>query len=182
MLMEKGEHLKEVGIQAIINIRASLNLGLSEVQKVNFPNTIPVIRPCIPLTEIPHPEWVAGFITGEGCFFIKVNKGRNKVGVGVQLVFQVAQHIRDESLLKNFIAFFKCGHYIKPLNQEWGYFQCTKLSDNYNIIIPFFSQYLIRGVKAKDFSDWVKAVELINKGEHLTIAYARNISAMESAL
>jgi len=35
-----------------------------------------------------------------GMFFIKVNKGRNKVGVGVQLVFQVAQHIRDELLLK----------------------------------------------------------------------------------
>ena len=63
MLMEQGDHLKVEGIQAIINIRASLNLGLSEVQKVNFPNTIPVIRPCIPLTEKPHPEWMAGFIT-----------------------------------------------------------------------------------------------------------------------
>jgi LAGLIDADG DNA endonuclease family protein len=37
---------------------------------------------------------MAGFITGEGCFFIKVNKNRNKAGVGVQLVFQVSQHIR----------------------------------------------------------------------------------------
>ena len=96
--------------------------------------------------------WIYYYL-GEGCFFIKLNKGRNKVGVGVQLVFQVAQHIRDESLLKSFIAFFKCGHYVKPLNQEWGYFQCTKLSDNYNIIIPFCSKYppSIRGVKAKDF-------------------------------
>lgn len=182
MLMEQGDHLKVEGIQAIINIRASLNLGLSEVQKLNFPNTIPVIRPCIPLTEKPHPEWMAGFITGEGCFFIKLNKGRNKVGVGVQLVFQVAQHIRDESLLKSFIAFFKCGHYVKPLNQEWGYFQCTKLSDNYNIIIPFCSQYPIRGVKAKDFSDWVKAAELINKGEHLTTEGSYKIISIKAGM
>ena len=47
-----------------------------------------------------------------------------------------------------------------PLNQEWGYFQCTKFFDNYNLIIPIFSQYPIRGVKAKDFSDWVKAAPL----------------------
>lgn len=90
------------GIQTIINIRASLNLGLSEVQKVNFPNTIPVIRPC--LTEKIHPEWMAGFITGEGCFFIKITKGRNKVGVGVQLVFQLAQDI--SGIIKKFYIFF----------------------------------------------------------------------------
>ena len=63
MLIEQGNHLNKEGLQEIVNIRASLNLGLSEVQKVNFPNTIPVIRPCIPLTEKPHPEWMAGFIT-----------------------------------------------------------------------------------------------------------------------
>jgi hypothetical protein len=39
MLIIKGEHLKEVGLQSIINIRASLNLGLSEVLKTAFPNT-----------------------------------------------------------------------------------------------------------------------------------------------
>ena len=41
--MIKGEHLKKEGLQSIINIRASLNLGLSEVLKAAFPNTIPVV-------------------------------------------------------------------------------------------------------------------------------------------
>lgn len=60
LLMEQGEHLREKGLQAIINIRASLNLGLSEVLKAAFPNTIPVVRPLISLrskkVEIPQPE------------------------------------------------------------------------------------------------------------------------------
>ena len=110
---------------------------------------------------------MAGFITAEGCFFISLNKNRNKVGIGFQLVFQVSQHIRDEALLKSFTDFFKCGYYVKPLNQEWGLFQCTKFFDNFNIIIPFCKKYPIRGAKAKDFLDWVKAAELINEGEHL---------------
>jgi hypothetical protein len=56
MLIIQGEHLKEVGLQSIINIRASLNLGLSEALKTAFPNTIPIIRPLVPKAEIPHHE------------------------------------------------------------------------------------------------------------------------------
>lgn len=168
MLIEKGEHLKVEGLQSIINIRASLNLGLSENLKTTFPNTIPVVRPLIPRTEVPHPEWMAGFLSGECCFFIKLDKGRNKAGVGVQLVFQVAQHVRDEALLRSFVTYFNCGQYVNPLQKEWGLFRCTKFSDIYNIIIPFCNQHPILGVKAKDYSDWVKAAERINKGDHLT--------------
>ena len=46
-------------------------------------------------------------------FFIKVNKGRNNAGVGLQLVFQVLQHIRYEKLLKSLVTLFECGPYVK---------------------------------------------------------------------
>jgi LAGLIDADG endonuclease len=61
---------------------------------------------------------MAGFITGEGCFFIKVNKSRNKAAVAVQLVFKVSQHIRDQELLKSFLSYFNCGQYINSLQKE----------------------------------------------------------------
>jgi len=61
---------------------------------------------------------MAGFITGEGCFFIKVNKSRKKEGVGVQIVLQVSQHIRDQELLKSFVSYFNCGQYINSLQKE----------------------------------------------------------------
>ena len=167
-----------------------MNLGLSEVKKTKtqtktkktFPNTIPIIRPLVPKAEIPHRDWMAGFITGEGCFFIKVNKSRNKAGVGVQLVFQVSQHIRDQELLKSFASYFNCGQYINSLQKEWGYFQCTKFSDIYNIIIPFCSQHSIRGIKAKDFLDWVKAAEIINKGDHLTREGSSKIISIKTGM
>lgn len=69
LLIEQGEHLTVNGLQAILNIRATLNLGLSEVLKAAFPYTIPVTRPHNTIrAEIPHSEWMAGFITGEGMF------------------------------------------------------------------------------------------------------------------
>jgi hypothetical protein len=61
---------------------------------------------------------MAGMTTGEGCFFVKVNKGRNKSGAGVQLVFQLAQHLRDKLLLESFVAYFNCGRVVCPTGKD----------------------------------------------------------------
>jgi len=52
----EGEHLSAKGLQEIVNIRASINLGLSDSLKTIFPDTLPVTRPQIENTSIPHPE------------------------------------------------------------------------------------------------------------------------------
>lgn len=49
-----------------------------------------------------------------------------------------------------------------------GEFQCSKFSDIYEKIIPFFKKYQIRGVKAQDWQDWCIIAELIKKKAHLT--------------
>lgn len=45
MIMEQGQHLTASGIQAIINIRATLNKGLTPVLMEAFPSTVAVPRP-----------------------------------------------------------------------------------------------------------------------------------------
>jgi hypothetical protein len=155
---------------------------LSEVLKAAFPDTIPVPRPNVETQKIPHPEWVAGFTSGEGCFFVKITKGRNNVGIGIQLVFQITQHIRDEELIKNLVTYFGCGRLVVPNNKEWGYYQCTKFEDNYNIILDFFFKYPIRGVKAMDFSDWAKVAEIIKKGGHLTKEGSSEVVKIKSGM
>jgi len=52
-LINNNMHLTEEGLLQIINIRASINLGLSNLQKSNFPNYKPVARPVINTTKIP---------------------------------------------------------------------------------------------------------------------------------
>jgi len=53
--------LTEDGLQQIINLRASMNLGLSDLQKSKFPNYNPVARPIISSTEVTDSNWIAGF-------------------------------------------------------------------------------------------------------------------------
>lgn len=66
------EHLKSTGFQEVVNIRASMNLGLTDILKTAFPDTVPVPRPLIEDNKIFCPEWLAGFTAGEGCFFINI--------------------------------------------------------------------------------------------------------------
>jgi hypothetical protein len=56
--------------------------------------------------------------------------------------------------------------------QSSGYNCCSltvvKYSDITNLIIPFFLNYHVLGVKQKDFSDWCKVANLMKEGSHLT--------------
>lgn len=55
-LVKGKEHLTPEGLQKIVNIKASINLGLSEKLRVAFPETIPVARPLVIDQEIKDPN------------------------------------------------------------------------------------------------------------------------------
>lgn len=54
-ILKRKEHLTLGGLQEIINIRASLNTGLSNELKTAFPNTIPAPRSIVEFSAIPDP-------------------------------------------------------------------------------------------------------------------------------
>ena len=55
-ILSLKEHLTWEGLQKIINIRATLNFGLSKELQLMFPETIPVPRPSKETCLIPHPQ------------------------------------------------------------------------------------------------------------------------------
>lgn len=56
LLMQRKEHLTEEGLNKIVAIKASMNIGLSKKLQVAFPNINPVARLLIRTQKIPHPE------------------------------------------------------------------------------------------------------------------------------
>ena len=70
--MKEKKHLTSEGLQNIVNIRASMNKGLSKSLKAAFPNTIPLKRPKIVNQVIKDPNWISGFATAESCFFLLI--------------------------------------------------------------------------------------------------------------
>ena len=73
-MVNAKEHLTIEGIHKIVSNKASINRGLTDELKVAFPNTIPALKSLAVNTEIPHPYWMAGFTSGEGCFSVTKKK------------------------------------------------------------------------------------------------------------
>lgn len=127
-----------------------------------------VSRPLIIDQKILDPYWLAGFTSGEGCFYIGISSKANS-GVQVQLIFSLTQHNRDEALMNSLISYFNCGH-IKKSKYSWLTFNVTSFSDINEKIIPFFNKYNVLGIKSQDFVDWCKVVGasglLVNNKAH----------------
>ena len=71
-LMQNKAHLTSEGLQQIINIKSSMNLGISDELKFNFINTVPVKRPTIKTNKIQDFNWISGFVSGDGNFFVDI--------------------------------------------------------------------------------------------------------------
>jgi hypothetical protein len=52
-IIKRKDHLTFSGLQEIVNLKASMNLGLSDELKALFPNTVPTFRPKVNFKGIP---------------------------------------------------------------------------------------------------------------------------------
>lgn len=133
------------------------------------------VRPLVPNLPIPAPQWLAGFATAEGCFFVVIYKSKSsKLGEAVQLKFILVQHIRDEQLMVSIKEYFGCGNIL--IKRETIHLTVSNFLDLTNKIIPFFKKYSILGNKAQDFTDWCKVAELIINKTHLTLREAGGLN------
>jgi hypothetical protein len=60
-LMNNKAHLTLKGLHQIVNIKAAMNLGLSDLLKSDFIDFTPLERPVINTENIPDPNWITGF-------------------------------------------------------------------------------------------------------------------------
>ena len=107
VLVNNKAHLTIEGLNKIINIKVSMNLGLSDKLKLEFPNYIPVERPIINIDNINlDPNWISGFISAEGNFDVRIPVTNTNLGHRVQLRFRVTQHSRDIKLMNKIVKYF----------------------------------------------------------------------------
>jgi len=181
VLMDQKKHLNLEGIIKILSIRASMNIGLSRELKVVFPNITPVPRPLVELPENIDPNWLAGFTTAEGCFFVDIKKSlSHKSGVQISLLFQIVQHSRD-TLLFNLIQKY-LGYGKIYTEKNIVKFIVTRFLDLDLKIIPLFEKYPIQGVKSLDYVDFCKVAALMKENCHKTKEGLEQIRDIKSGM
>ena len=167
-IINRKDHLNINGLQEIVNLKASLNLGVTHKLKAFFPNTVAVPRAKFNFNGIPDPYWVSGFAEGEGCFFVSVYESiKSRLGIAIQLVFRITQHSRDIELLRTIEKFFGCGR-VEKRNQKACDFTVNSFKDFEQKIVPFFLKYPLQGSKLLNFEDFNKVVKIMTIKGHLT--------------
>jgi len=115
-----------------------------------------------------NPYWIAGFVDGEGTFYVGINK-QPSMTIGYQVLpeFRVVQHKKDIKLLYALKEFFNCG--VVRINHDDRYeVRIRNIEQLINIVNPFFDKYQLNTQKRFDFLKFKKIINLIDKNEHLT--------------
>lgn len=190
-IIKLQEHLTEQGLLKLVEIKASLNLGLPSNLKEAFPKVVQFNRPEYIFKGIAHPDWVAGFTSGDGSFNVKISSfTTNKIGSRVQLRFSIDLNIREKELIRGLAAFFNLGNSntskdleVQDISDKYIYVwkesvgvQVINFSDITDIIIPFFEKYRIQGKKSLDFEDFKKVADMCKKKDHLTLEGLKKIT------
>ena len=114
-------------------------------------------------------EWVTGFVDGEGCFHVGINRHADmKCGYQVLPEFTVVQHERDVKLLHGLREFFGCGVVRTNHGDRWAY-RVRGKKDLLESIVPFFVEHPLKSEKREDFEKFRSVLQLMEAGDHLTV-------------
>jgi hypothetical protein len=133
-----------------------------------------------------NPNYVVGFVDGEGCFSITLNKNGDRLPE-VRLIFEIELREDDEPILREIQELLACGN-IYRLEYEryakWRPHVKLKVSNFTDIsqkIIPFFNRYPLRAKKRFDFEKFCQVADLIKSKQHLTPEGIERIQALKHA-
>ena len=113
-------------------------------------------------------EWVVGFVDGEGCFFVGINRQPSmRVGWQVLPEFRVVQHERDVAILERLRVFFGCGH-ITTNHGDRKELRIRGLKELVGVV-AFFKEHPLRTVKRFSFDCFAEVIAMMEGGEHLTL-------------
>ena len=169
-IINNKEHLNIAGFYKILNLKYNLNKGLKSklIKLLKDSNYFSEIaRPTFKLPDIIPLQWISGLVSGDGSFFVFIGKNvKYKTGYRVDPSFSIGLHDREQAIITLLAKQFNCG----SINVSNGavYYTVRDLNSLTNIIIPFFNNNPIFGIKSLDFADFCKMISLIKNKEHLT--------------
>ena len=114
------------------------------------------------------PNWVAGFVDGEGTFYVGINKQPSMTsGYQVLPEFRIVQHKRDIKLLHALKDFFKAG--VVRVNHDDRYeLRIRDVNVLKDKVVPFFKTNKLHTQKKFDFMKFTQVISIMSEKKHLS--------------
>lgn len=130
------------------------------------------------------PEYISGYVDGEGCFTVTFNK-RTKAKLGWELrpSFSVSQNEDRRQVLDIIREYFGCGSIRRDFADKTVKFEIRDHNDLVSKVIPHFEQFPLLSRKQKDFELFKTICGIVHTAKHLqkdgfadvvTLAYQMN--------
>jgi hypothetical protein len=125
------------------------------------------------------PDWVVGFVDGEGCFSVSVVRqpggaARRGYRTGWQLNprFAVTQGARSVRVLEDLRRFFGVGKLhrnrrVDNHKEDLYRYDVSRLDELTDVIVPFFQEHPLRTAKRDDFETFSRCLTIISDRRHL---------------
>jgi hypothetical protein len=112
-------------------------------------------------------DWVVGFVDGEGCFHVSLNRHK-EMTAGYQVLpeFVVVQHQRDRQVLEALKRFFKSG-VVRGNHDDRLCLRIRKL-EALQRVCDLFGRHPLKTKKNVDFHKFRRILHLMSQRRHLT--------------
>lgn len=128
-----------------------------------------------------NPDYITGFVDGEGCFSISIFKdSRRLTGWQVKPIFSISLHNKDLNLLESIQRTFNVGKIYKHGVDSMQY-RVSSLN-NLDVIIKHFDKYPLITKKQADYILFKEAVNLIINKEHLSLTGLLKLVGIKATL
>jgi hypothetical protein len=146
------------------------------------------------MTEVISPDNIAGFVVGEGSFYVEFGKDlKYTLGIRVRPSFAIEVAEDDASVLHAIREIIGCGtvyvldygRYEKYSVKNWKKhvrYKVSNITDIATKLVPFFEQHPLFGKKARAFEAFKAIVQLVLQKQHLDEQGLKQIEILSNQL
>jgi len=152
------------GVVKLKKITKNMNNNRNLTERYNYLNFKPQSKNL-------NPNWIVGFIDGEGCFYCYIQKD-SKSPI-IQLSLEISQSTHDWLVLSRLAQELNCGRFKITTEMKKNLNGVSRLiimnnSDLIEKILPFFDKYPLKTKKRLDYEDFKLLWQFKKEKKHLT--------------
>ena len=168
-----------------------ISMRLQEVRRVHSTKHIkPYVlgKGQIRLIKKLNPQYIAGFIDGEGSFWVSIYRDetmKNKIFCRAE--FSIELRADDREILERIRKTLGCGKIYECKYERYGWYphvkyKVSRLDEIAEILIPFLEKNPLQAKKAETFQYFKKIIQKRMNKEHLTKKGVKEITKLQGKI